>query len=645
MEESSLQSGSLKSKTYHCGTLTYTKVGLFALFTWMLWGDFCLTLMESVVPSILPLKLKSLGASNWLIGMIMSTLPGVLTVFLCPWISFKSDRYRSKWGRRIPFILWTLPFLCICLVMLGLCDDITAWLRSVLPDLRGYSPAAVTIVLIAAFMIMFQFFNMFVGSVFCCLLNDVVPPSVMGRFLGTFRIVGMSAGTLYNVFIFKYAESHMKAIFIGAALVYLAGVGMMCIRVKEGEYPPIEGETDKDNKGWGGIRTFLKESFVHKFYWMKFLSTTFVATANVVNTFLVFLYQNMELSLDQIGKQIAVAALSIMAATYFMSIFIDRWHPLRIWVYGAVFGTITSVMNLMWLFIILPGNYFFWLNIGNIVISSFLMALVGVAAYPAEMRLFPQSRFGQFSSAQALIRSLFTTFMGILAGLFIDMCKKFCGCDYAYRFLFVWQLVFMLLSAVFLVLVYRMWNEMGGVRNFHPPAPWSPQGVEELPIVPVIGPQSKYLKISFLIYDAIMLISILSIPFLMFQMHLRGQLFAFRWFGLIVLPLTILVGLYWWISRNKMNSDIAEAQAGRIPRNGILHHGMLIMIGCKFLLLVGLGICQVLCALYLEMEEEAVVFGIANTVINLMLIIACRVMCRIERGFSIKIDETYVETA
>ena len=61
-----------KSKTYHCGTLTYTKAGLFAIFAWLLWGDFCITLMEAVVPSVLPLKLKSLGCSNWMLGLILS---------------------------------------------------------------------------------------------------------------------------------------------------------------------------------------------------------------------------------------------------------------------------------------------------------------------------------------------------------------------------------------------------------------------------------------------------------------------------------------------------------------------------------------------------------------------------------------------
>ena len=30
-------------KVYRCGTLTYTKVGLFMMFAWLLWGDFCFT--------------------------------------------------------------------------------------------------------------------------------------------------------------------------------------------------------------------------------------------------------------------------------------------------------------------------------------------------------------------------------------------------------------------------------------------------------------------------------------------------------------------------------------------------------------------------------------------------------------------------
>ena len=67
--------------------MTYTKFGLAALFAWLLWGDFCYTTMEAVVPSVVPLKLKELNCPNWAMGMILSTIPGILAVAVCPWVS------------------------------------------------------------------------------------------------------------------------------------------------------------------------------------------------------------------------------------------------------------------------------------------------------------------------------------------------------------------------------------------------------------------------------------------------------------------------------------------------------------------------------------------------------------------------------
>jgi len=75
-------------KLFRVGTLLYNRRTLIILFVWMLWGDFCFTLMESVVPSILPIQLKALGASNKVMAVIMSTLPGILNTTVCPWVSF-----------------------------------------------------------------------------------------------------------------------------------------------------------------------------------------------------------------------------------------------------------------------------------------------------------------------------------------------------------------------------------------------------------------------------------------------------------------------------------------------------------------------------------------------------------------------------
>ena len=630
------------SKAYHCGTLTYTKMGLFALFAWLLWGDFCYTMMEAVVPSILPLKLKSLGCSNWLMGLIMTTAPGILNMTVCPYVSFKSDRYRSKWGRRIPFILWTLPFLCGSLALIGLGDDLSATLQRNSEFLRQFTPATITIALLAGFLIMFQFFYMFVGSVFWYLFNDVVPAQFLGRFMGMFKIVGTGAGALYNFFVFRFAESHMREIFLGASVLYLLGFGITCLMVKEGEYPPVEGESDTSTRGMKGVMVFFKESFSHKFYWFRFFAGSFSAVAGAIAMFGVFFNQEMGLSLDQIGKIAAVASVAMMSAMYFMAIFVDRWHPLRILTYGSIFVVLSNLMMLVWAFVTIPGNYFFWLNLGNVVIGSFLYALLNVASLPCDMRTFPQSRFGQFCSAQAMLRSSFTVVAGILAGLFIDGMRSLChGSGYAYRFNFVWTTVFLGISAVFMVKSYVEWHRLGGDKHFHPPAPWSQVGIEEMPVVPTVGPQTKWLNIAFLLFDAIMGLSVLSLPVLMWWMYANHQMVALKWYGLAVLPLSLAAGACWMLLKQKIRRDIAAAKAGSPLRNGIPHHGMLMIFSSKFLLAVGIWVCQVIVTISLNMEGGAIVFGIANGLTNFLLIGILYLMCRVERGFSTTVDVVY----
>lgn len=533
-----------------------------------------------------------------------------------------------------------MPFLCICLILLGGSDDISAFLQKHSSDLREYAPATITIGLIAVFMVMFQFFNMFVGSVFWYLFNDVVPPQFLGRFIGTFRIIGTGAGALYNYFIFKFADTHMREIFIGAAVLYFIGFAMMCLLVREGEYPPLEGEADRDNKGWGGLRTFFKESFTDKFYWLRFLHTAFAATAGAIGVFSVFFNREMGLTLEQIGKISAISSVAMMAATYFMAIFIDRWHPLRICVYGAVFGAVGYFMYFVWFFVTLPGEYFFWLNLGSILVATFLAAVVGVAGLPCEMRIFPQSRFGQFCSAQALLRSLFTTVAGMAAGLFIDFFKwVFNGSDFAYRFIYLWIAFFNIIAAVFMILLYIHWYRMGGDKHFHPPASWNPKGFEEMPPVPTVGPQSKWLKMAFLLFDAVMGLTALSLPVLMLLMYGKEQFFALKWFTLTVFPLSVAAWVLWVTLKRKIKKDMLAAKSNLPLRNGIPHHGMLIIVGSKFLLAGAVWICQVFVTISMNMEGGAIAFGIANVITNFLLIGAVYLICRIERGYSVAIDE------
>jgi hypothetical protein len=258
------------------------------------------------------------------------------------------------------------------------------------------------------------------------------------------------------------------------------------------------------------------------------------------------------------------------------------------------------------------------------------------------MRIFPQSRFGQFCSAQSLLGSIFRICFGILAGLFIDLVRYLChGSDFAYRFIHVWIIVFSGISAFFLVKLYLEWYRLGGDKHFHPPAPWSPKGVEEMPVVPIVGPQTKWLNIAFRILDGVVGLSVLSIPVLMIWMYSKQQLFAVKWYGLAVLPLSLLGWICWVALKKRIRRDMAAASAASPLLNGIPHHGMLIVLSTKFLFAVGIWVFQVLAAIFLNMERGAIVFGIANGITNLLLIGTVYFMSRIERGNSVTIDEQY----
>ena len=217
---------------FKVGTLAYTKAGLITAFLFLLWGDFCFTLMETVVPTLMPLKFNAAGTPNWVLGLVMATIPNIMTAGLNPLISVRSDRFRSKWGRRIPFLAGATPFLVLFLVLLGFADPIGAWVHGVIGG--RFSESTVLIATISVLLICFQFFNLFITSVYYYLFNDVVPEAYLARFMALFRVVGSLAGVAYNKFILKYADTHTDQIFIGAALLYFVAFAVMCWKVKEG---------------------------------------------------------------------------------------------------------------------------------------------------------------------------------------------------------------------------------------------------------------------------------------------------------------------------------------------------------------------------------------------------------------------------
>ena len=121
-------------KVWKTGTLVYTSAGLAMLFLWLLWGDFTWAMKDRAVGPSATLLIKQIGVSDFLYALIVIAFPNFTNIILGPVISYLSDRHRGPYGRRIPFLAFTTPFIVLGLYGLGL----TPWLGG---ELHGLFPA------------------------------------------------------------------------------------------------------------------------------------------------------------------------------------------------------------------------------------------------------------------------------------------------------------------------------------------------------------------------------------------------------------------------------------------------------------------------------------------------------------------------
>ena len=434
--------------------------------------------MESVTGPIMQLKFSHLGASSIEIGLILGTIPGTVYSLLNPIISFKSDRFRSRWGRRIPFIVFSLPFLVFFLVALAFGDRVGFWLFAHFGYMiKGLSANQSAILVLGAFLVAFTFFNTFVTSTFWYLFNDVVPEHLLARFMAWFRTFSTLSASFYSFLIFPHSSTHSAEIFIGAALLYLVGFGLMCWNVREGQYPPAPPLVGGQTGPIAAIKTYGKETHAFAHYWWLWLCTFIggLGSANGIygggTLFGIFYCQALGLNLQQIGVVWGSLNLTVSVLTLVAGWLADRFHPIRVVLAGLVLGYVILLpANLSWLFWHPAPIVAFWVYlIFNICLAAPIQALVGMWDPPMIMRLFPRTHYGQFCSINAVWRSVSGMASPLITGTFLEVAAHWVGKDRAYIWLPVWGLVFSIPSFFLFVRLYASWKNHGGDADYIAP--------------------------------------------------------------------------------------------------------------------------------------------------------------------------------
>lgn len=634
-------------RTYTCENLTYTMPSLLAAMGLILLGFFTYTLSMAFVPQIMPLKLEVLGANNKEIAFIMLTIGQVFNITVCPMVSFQSDRFRSRrWGRRIPFILFTMPMMCAAWLLFAFVDSEAAWLSPAIARFVTVAPATLAVILIGLIMLLYQFFLMYVGSVIYYIYNDTIPAQFLARFVGMIQVVTTLAGTLFAFFIFPYGVEFFRPILIGTVLIYGLGVGAMCLLLREPRFPEPGAAEVRQSPRTAGIVTFFRESFSHKFYWYSFFGVGASAVASCIGTFTVFFYRDMGLQMGDIGRLNGVAGLAGMIISMLVAsagaVLIDRWHPVRVFVIGMLFSVLLPLLYCQWLFFTPPPRIFWMVFVATNICFSFAINFRAIANMPMLMRIYPKSRFGQFCSAQSMLRSGMVLTASLVLGAVIDILKyNYHLGDFAYRFLWVWNLFWTIVASIFFVLMYRQYFKLGGFAAYQAPATWSETGFEPMPATPVHGPSRKLLNIALPLLDAVLILPLAGAGFMIWYCRRGGMPATAEVFAHLALPAAVGVLVFWGLVRMGIRRDIRRVRRGEPPKNGLPHHGLLMIFAATHLLLFA---CTVYQSWMTAVPEDGTGSGwmwFYQMMVNAVLVALLYLYLRIERGFSTTLTERH----
>ncbi|MFF1607578.1 MFS transporter [Amycolatopsis sp. NPDC058278] len=182
-------------------------------------------LYDSQVP---PLLREHIGSAA-LIGLLMG-MDNVLGIFIQPWMGNRSDRTRTSWGRRMPYLLVGMPVAALLFLVI---PHVAASLPLLIAVMFGYALVANSFKPIAE-----------------SLLPDFVPPERRSRANAVVKIAAsltVMVAALISIFLI---DTHPKLSFAIPAILMVVSLAVLAANVRDSRSPAyrtaVDGERDQD---------------------------------------------------------------------------------------------------------------------------------------------------------------------------------------------------------------------------------------------------------------------------------------------------------------------------------------------------------------------------------------------------------------
>lgn len=413
---------------FDVGTLRYSAAGLAWVVLWLLVAELGIAMRDR---ALIPISLEILhrhAATDHDVSLLLAGIPALLSLIVCPLIGPASDRCRSRWGRRRPFLFALAPIGGLAL--LGIAASARA--GSLMAALAGDAASEHRYTLIA-FSVCWTLFSAVVlaaQALYTGLVNDVLPRAWLGRFYGVYRLVSLSIAIGFYLWVFPLLDEHPQLILGLVAALFTGMIMLMCVMVREGDYPPparVGGAFEGRRVSWlarmrAGWSSALALPHIS---WMCAAMILGAISFGPFNTYSQYQAAALGISKTELGALSSAAYGVSMALALLIGALVDRIGAVRMslivmGIYsvaiGAGYGLLhdaASFRPIYQLHVVLSGAYF-------------------TAAASLPMALFPRLDFLRYCTYKDVVGSFVGIALSMVQGAVLDHY----GHDYRLTLLF-----------------------------------------------------------------------------------------------------------------------------------------------------------------------------------------------------------------
>lgn len=345
------------------------------------------------------------GLTATLAGFIM-TLDNIAAVFIQPWIGVRSDKTRTKWGRRIPYILVGAPIAAVAFIAIPfVVKAIPQAAGGQLGQLSGLF--ALFVFIIGIMLLAMAIFR----TPVIALMPDITPSPLRSKANGVINLMG-GVGSLLAYFGGSMLYNIDPAVpFIVGAIIMLLACGIVVWRLKEPKDFPTESAEKQP-----GVFANLKDVLADKdrstirillaiFFW-------FLAF-NALETF----FTSYGVFYLGISESKAALLLGFFSVSFIIFSIPAGFIATKFGRKRTILTGIVALAALLFVGYWIPNVTFITVML---ILAGFAWSLININSLPMVVDLAPQSRLGAYTGLYYFFSALAAIVGPILAGALVD---------------------------------------------------------------------------------------------------------------------------------------------------------------------------------------------------------------------------------